>query len=296
MDLEIAKMDGESFKLSDYGIQVRDFIVESIEIIPQYGTIEGRSGRVDYGANYGSRSITTPFYIRAHDMLDYPLLRDMLYSLVISRESFYIRELRRPTDKGYCPDGGVYDDVYVGGKRYKVRLANTINLDQQRIYGFGELVFETTELPFAESIGTSWDIATKGIKYSHDLWSYGMGLLYDEESHKYAHAKTEFSIYNPSDIAIHPFEQELMIKIGPAYNSTEFFELENLTTGDLFRVNEGITNSEVVIDGANITINGLQALRKTNRKFISLAPGWNEFKTRGASSARVEFHFRFYYL
>lgn len=286
MDVEITKKDGRTFLLSDYGFYARDFIVSSISIEPNYGDVEGRSGRVDYGSVYKERDISVPFWFKAKDNHDFSLARDELFSLVNSTDSFFIRELRLSNDT----------DVYVGGKRYLVRLNDRFVIDQVHLPSFSELVFETTELPFAESIGTSWDIATKGIKYSHDLWSYGMGLLYDEESHKYAHEKTEFSIYNPSDIAIHPFEQELMIKIGPAYNSTEFFELENLTTGDLFRVNEGITNSEVVIDGANITINGLQALRKTNRKFISLAPGWNEFKTRGASSARVEFHFRFYYL
>lgn len=284
-------MDGESFKLSDYDIQVRDLNVESIEIIPQYGTIEGRSGRVDYGANYGSRSITTPFYIRAHDMLDYPLLRDMLYSLVISRESFYIRELRRPTDKGYCPAGGEYDDVYVGGKRYKVRLANTVNLDQQRIYGFSELVFETTELPFAESIGTSADIDRNGILYSQELWSYGMGLLHDEESHKYTHDTNTFRVYNPSNVAIHPFEQYLKITID---NASGQVTLRNNTTDDEFKYNENLNNRKLVLDGPNITVNNLQALRDTNKKFITLAPGWNEFTSTGG--ARVNFDFRFYYL
>src|SRR5699024_736278 len=156
MDVEITKKNGETFRLSEYDVQAQDFNVSSIELMPTYGSIEGRSGTVDYGADYGGRTISVPFYLRAYDMHDYPLLRDELFSLVTTKESFYIRELRRPYEFTPCDDG--YDDRYVGGKRDLVRLSNVIDLDQQRTYGFGEMVFETTDLPFAESIGTSADI------------------------------------------------------------------------------------------------------------------------------------------
>src|SRR5699024_4736607 len=113
-----------------------------------------------------------PFYLRAYDMHDYPLLRDKLFSLVTTKESFYIRELRRPSEFTTC-DGG-YDDRYVGGKRYLVRLSNVIELDQQRTYGFCEMVFDTTELPFAESIGTSADIdSPELIPLVPGLWEQG---------------------------------------------------------------------------------------------------------------------------
>ena len=172
MDVEITKKNGESFRLSEYDIQAQDFNVSSIELMPTYGSIEGRSGAVDYGADYGSRTISVPFYLRAYDMHDYPLLRDELFSLVTTKESFYIRELRRPSEFTPCDDG--YDDRYVGGKRYLVRLSNVIDLDQQRTYGFGEMVFETTELPFAESIGTSADIDNPElIPLIPDLWEQG---------------------------------------------------------------------------------------------------------------------------
>src|SRR5690625_1300705 len=417
MDVEITKKNGESFKLSEYDIQAQDFNVSSIELMPTYGSIEGRSGAVDYGADYGSRTISVPFYLRAYDMHDYPLLRDELFAMVASRESFYIRELRRTSEFTTCDDG--YDDEYVGGKRYLVRLSNVIDLDQQRTYGFGEMVFETTELPFAESIGTSADIdnpeliplipdlweqgyinnatgghvsnsttlrtkdyyplkpnteyslqtsgnyeivlvqfdinknalgtsnsiyadkdfglvdikshenaqcyrtyvrrlndpaeeletdmignqlkaslikKNSGINSKDELWGFGMGLIADDDSLIYTHTGTEFKIFNPG-IEVHPFEQDLTIEISDVVGSTSYLQLENQTTGDIFRVTEAVNGNQLIkLDGPNITSNNLQYLRKTNRKYITLAPGWNNFRITGATSAKVSFDTRFYYL
>src|SRR5699024_7729376 len=383
--------------------------------MPTYGSIEGRSGAVDYGADYGSRTISVPFYLHAYDMHDYPLLRDELFSLVATKESFYIRELRRPSEFTPCDDG--YDDRYVGGKRYLVRLSNVIDLDQQRTYGFGEMVFETTELPFAESIGTSADIdnpeliplipdlwtqgywvniiggngtatssssvrlkerfsvrgdtsyivknnsinttlifsmynetgykrrisippneeveiitdsdinlvgvhfstasndgadistseigsklkgsikkKTSGINSDDELWGFGMGLIADDDSLIYTHTGTEFEIFNPG-VEVNPFEQDLTVEISDVVGSTSYLQLENRTTGDAFRVTEAVNGNQLIkLDGPNITSNNLQYLRKTNRKYITLAPGWNNFKITGATSAKVSFDMRFYYL
>src|SRR5699024_1640364 len=119
------------------------------------------------------------------------------------------------------------NNSYVGGKRYLVRLQNTYELEQVEVYGEGDLVFETTELPFTESIGTTQDIESNGdITYNAELWSYGMGLLHDDESHKYTHNTSNFKIYN-AGINIHPFEQMLEIKIE---NVSKGYELKNNTT------------------------------------------------------------------
>src|SRR5699024_4408006 len=190
--------------LSDHDIYAKDFIVSSIALRPYLDSIEGRSGTVDYGADYDARTIKVPFYIKAHDLHDYSLLRDELFSLVVSRESFYIRELRRAKYQAYefvdtheSPrNDESTENKYVGGKRYKVRIANVIEMEQSLTFGEGELEFEATELPFAESIGTTADIDKHGLLYSQELWSYGMGLSYDEETHKYTHNTNTFRIYN----------------------------------------------------------------------------------------------------
>src|SRR5690625_1131744 len=95
MDVEITKQDGSQTKLSDIGVEVRDFIVSSIEMRPIYSAIEGRSGHVNMGADYGARTITVPFYFKAGDLHGVALSRDDLFGLVTEADPFFVREMRR---------------------------------------------------------------------------------------------------------------------------------------------------------------------------------------------------------
>src|SRR5699024_5219817 len=136
------------FRLSEYNIIVQDFRVSSPEIRENYGEVNGRDGLIDRGIELGRREIVVPFFIDAEDLHGIATLRDELFDLVIDKRPFYIRGLRR----------NVYqtgDNKFVGGKRYKVRISESFDIEQEFTYGFGELVFETTDLPYAESIGTT---------------------------------------------------------------------------------------------------------------------------------------------
>lgn len=114
-----------------------------------------------------------------------------------------------------------------------------------------------------------------------------MYKIYDE---------TNFRIYNPG-IEIHPFEQELKIIIKHVRNSTDYFQIKNLTNDSTFRVTGSVSDDqEIILDGISITSNGDSFLSKTNKQYIQLAPGWNEFKITGATKATIEFEFPFYYL
>lgn len=299
MDVEITKMDGTKTKLSEIGVEVRDFIVSSIEMRPIYSMIEGRSGHVNMGADYGARTITVPLYFKAGDLHGVALSRDELFGLVTEAEPFYVREMRRLKEHpGFiCDDPSDervykvndYDNLFVGGKRYKVRLASSFDIEQVYRYGFGELVFETTDLPFAESIGTTADIDREGINAVQARWGYGMGLTSDDESLRYTHSTTAFKIYNAGNVAVNPFEHDLKIMIEGVSSG---YELENLTTGDVFKITESMSGN-LVIDGATVTNNGLQAFRKTNRRYITLAPGWNYIRQNRA--IKTAWDFRFYY-
>lgn len=282
MDVEITKQNGDSTRLSDLGITVRDFVVSSVNVEGIYSEVEGRAGTVDYGADFGSRTITVPFYYKASDLHDVPLLRDELFGLVVSSEPFYVREMRRLTYQ-------TGENLFVGGKRYLVRISGNFDIEQEFKYGFGELVFETVGLPFAESIGTTQDIERNGLRYSQELWSYGMGLSYDEDSHKYTNKKMNFAIFNAGNVSVHPFEQYLKIEFE---NIGKGYRLINETTGDKFEY-LGRTTGKFVLDGPNMTMKGLQAFRDTNRQYISLVPGWNYFNQNKAKE--VKFDFRYYY-
>ncbi|MCR1994590.1 phage tail family protein [Bacillus subtilis] len=290
MDVEITKLNGESFRLSEYDVTARDFVAGSPTINPVYSQIEGRHGRVDMGATYDTRSISVPFYYKAADIHDVALLRDELAGLAVSAEPFYIREMRRIIY-------GNGDNQFISGKRYKVRLANSYEIDQQLEFGSGELRFETTDLPFAESIGTTADIDANGIDVGSAIWGAGMGLSTEPDYQRYTWRGTSAVIYNAGKIAVHPFMQYLKITISDVRGSTQFLQLRNATNGSIFRVNEAVSNSDtIVIDGPNVTKNGLVFFRKTSREFISLEPGRNDIQITGATSAKVSFDFRFYYL
>lgn len=307
IDVQITKKNGESFTFEQYDIIVEDFTISSIPLEPAYARAEGSDRQIDYGSNYQPRTITVPFTMKAHDLHDYPLLRDFLFEKVNDKESFYIQEMRRAKMLAYAfvdtnEDPRMQEGTenkLVGGKQYLVRLQNVFELEQMLEYGKGELVFETTELPFAESIGTTQDIQRNGISANDELWGFGMGLQSVDETLEYTHtirSGEEFLIYN-AGIPIHPFEQELTIKITDVNGSNKFFELRNETNGTTFRVNEGVKSDQtILIDGANITSNGLTYFRKTNRQYIQLDAGPNHFSIDGASRATIEFDFRFYYL
>lgn len=294
MDVKITKSDGSnSITLEHKGIIVQDFIVSSVPVSGIYGVVEGRSGVVDYGATYGVRTIEIPFYIKASDYHDFPLLRDVLYEITTNKEPVYISEMRR----------SVYqtgENKLVGGKRYLVRISGEYSIEQMFKYGFGTLMYETVALPFAESVGTSQDLQRDGISVDSELWGYGMGLLYDDESTIYTHnviAGQPFRIFNAGNVPIHPFEQKLKITISNVVGSTDRFQITNLTNGSRARINVPLRPTDKVIyDGPNVTRNNLAFLRDTRKDFIDLSPGWNEFNIYFCDRARIEFDCPFYYM
>lgn len=269
--------DGTIYDLIEYGIRTKDVLISAPTPEHEFQDIEGMNGVIDYGTTYGPREITCQYRAIANDRTDFSLMRDEIFNLFRTEKSFYLIEKR------------------IQGKQWLVKVANSYQIPQRNIFGYFEIDFIGLT-GFSESIKTTADIDKNGLRYG-DGWSYGMGLLYDDESHKYTHTGTSFKIYNAGDVPIHPFEQELKITIDDVVGSSEYLQLENTTNGTSFKVTEGVgSNQTIVLDGANITSNGTQYLRKTNRQFIELNPGWNKFKITGASSARVAFDHPFYYL
>ena len=327
MDLQVNKKNGESFTFEEHGVIVKDFIVSSIPLISNYSRVEGSDRQLDNGVEYGSRTIRVPIHAQSYDLADFPLLRDKLFSLVTGKESFYIREMRRVKKLAYAfvdtneparmdPDT---DNRFVGGKRYLVRLQNAFELQQMETAGEGELIFETTELPFAESIGTTQDIINDGI--NADLWGKGMGLdAVSGLKYRFTLLRSDlmsqqmvlpfqpiqvdpesivdrrFKIYNAGNVPVHPFEHYLKITVFNTNENHGFFRLRNTSNGTELTVNDGLEEDEtLVVDGPNVKINDLNALRRTTKEYITLEPGWNDFVMRGVDRATIEFDFRFYY-
>lgn len=268
----IQRHDGTIYDLVDYGIRTRDLQISSPVPRHEIEQVEGSNVAVDYGTTYEPRPIYAYFRDVANDTVDFSLLRDEIFHLFRTEKSFYLIEKR------------------IRGKRWRVKVANPYLIPQRGVIGDFEIEFIAID-GVAESIGRTSDIDQNGITYESELWGYGMGLLYSDEAQKYTHNTHSFRIYNAGNIPQHhPFEQELKITIQGA---SKGYELKNKTTGDVFKFNEEV-NGTIVINGPNVTDSGLRAFRKTNRQFITLVPGWNEFEQN--QSATVSFDFRFYYL
>src|SRR5690625_708698 len=314
MDVEITKANESSYRLGDHDVVVRDFAVSSIEMRPAYSGVDGGHGRLERGATCGSRTISIPFYINAFDMPDVALLRDKLFGLVSGGESFYIREMRRPkyARMHVCDDGesDEYADKYGGGKRYKVRLTSSpFDIEQMFTYGFGELVFETTDLPFSESIGTTMEVApneyVKRINAISEVYYSGvveLGAALDRERFERDEPipfrnEGKFTINNKGNVIIDPFQSYLKIKIEVTYIKRGNLEVINNTTGDRFVYRGDVSSGDVIeLNGPLITRNGLNSLRETNRKFINLETGINNFTIKLDGKCTISFDFNYLYL
>lgn len=302
MDVIINKLNGSSLNLSDYEITVRDFIVESIPLNSLYGNIEGMSGTIDYGADFGQRNIRIPIFFKSKDSGDYPVLRDELFNMVVTKEPFYIREMRVKDNRivNSCDDVQSLNSNLVGGKRYLVRISDSFDIEQTFDYGFGELVFESVGTPFAESVGTSQDIHKKGIINYPELWGYGMGLIDDPNSLIYTFNSNSFKIYNPGNVEVNPFDSDFKIVIKNTIYKPENVDkkavLRNITNGSKITFTESLDRiKNITIDKLKITRSTRPYLRYTEKTYISLEPGWNEFRFNNLTSAEISFDFRFYY-
>ena len=267
-DKEMNKID-----LPD-GVTPLDIFISSISKERVTERSEGRDGNIDYGSTYNSRDIELKLLLKANDTQDYRLLRDAVYATFQKEDSFFVSE------------------SYQKGKRYLVSVDEPFipeRIQNNKRYAEATINCTKVGLPFSESIGTTQDIDREGISDISELWGFGMGLTSDDESLRYTHSTTAFKIYNAGNVSVNPFEHDIKIKIEGVSNG---YELENLTTGDVFKVTENMSGN-LVIDGAEITNNGLQAFRKTNRRYITLAPGWNYIRQNRA--IKTTWDFRFYY-
>lgn len=307
MDVLISKTGNQSTTLERYGVIVQDFLVSSIPVIANYSQVDGVDGTIDNGATYGTREIKVPFTMKAYDLMNFPLTRDEIFNLVVDVKPYYIQEMRRPKKLAYefvdttqpARMDPETDNKVVSGKRFLVRISNVIELEQMIEYGEGEIIYETVELPFAESVSTSLNLHFNGISSTADLWGFGMGFESVDEELKYrvdAVAEERFRIFNPSNVLVHPFQQDLLMRISNVEGSENIFQITNMSNGSRARVVVPLSpEDEVVYDGATVKRNNLNFLNSTRKNFVTLSPGWNSFEIYYCDSARIEFDFRFYY-
>jgi hypothetical protein len=271
-NFKIVLQDGTTYDMADdFSVLVRSFRISSPKPTRHVEQFVGRDGAVRLGKDFGQRSIIAACSFFGIDSPDIILLRDQIISVLFGREPFYI-----------VPDA-------TPGKRWLVETADSITPEIIGAYGEFSLEF-VSDNTYAESIGTTLDPLT----FDAELWQVGQGL--NVEATDYTQSVTSFSIYNAGDVSIDP--REFPLKITYSGASTNL-AIKNTTTGDEWKyTGTTVAGNTLAIDGVRSLKNGVVSVfANTNRKLITLAPGWNDFTVTGASgSFTLAVEFRFYYV
>lgn len=300
MDIELTFSNGKIMRLSQLGFDVRDIIISSINMETYSSNIEGRHGRVDYGADYRDRTISVPFYFKPYDLHDFAHARDELFEYLTGAEGFYLRELRKNKREDYKFVKPTRDSIailekytgdYVNGKRYFVRLRNVITIDQQESYAKGTLEFETVALPFAETFYTTMQLNNTGFSETE---GYGLVDGINTDYDKYKFTTNDFYVWNAGNVDVEPESMYLKITL-KGVTSTDILSISNYTNGSVYYHRPSLNNATIVIDGLDVKVNGVNALRDTGLSFLKVSKGRNQFNIKKCTFESIEFDFRFYY-
>ena len=192
LDVEINK-NGKSYLISDNSItgaslEVLSFMSSGIKKRCGSSTSDGRPGRINYYSEDEYRTITMTVEATAEDMQDIAHLRDAVNELFDGE--MFIREMRIKDIKiEYERPGQRTGELqleapeYVNGKQIKVAMVNSPEIDDTTLVSTFTVEFETTELPYFESIYTTRELHDSG--YAHSAEKYGLVDNIDDEKVKY---------------------------------------------------------------------------------------------------------------
>lgn len=258
------------------GVKPLDIFVGSIGKNRYTEEIEGRSGVVDYGFDYTSREINLSLWIIANDTIDYRLLRNELYALFDSGNTFYISETHLPSrvlkisvDESYIPE----------------RLT--------RKHASVDITCRTLDSVFWESTYTTLELHDSG--YSATAEKYGLVDNIDDEKVQYRFTDNQFTVYNAGNVTIEP--ESMYLNIFAAYvESSGDFTIRNKTTDEEIVLQRESKGSHFRINGMVPSLGSITNIfRDTNRRFVSLAPGDNDFEVLNGTFEEIRFNFKFLY-
>ncbi|WP_035322678.1 phage tail family protein [Peribacillus kribbensis] len=270
--IRILDLAQNEIDLSQYGLKCLSFIPESPSPRFTEEELDNTDGSLILGTTLDKRKLSAKFFMQSYDHIDFQLARDEIYRLLDPRKDLYIIDIRQP------------------GKRWKVRTSASFKPDYINPYlGSFDIEF-VSPIPFAESIGTTLDPFT----FDAEKWQFGQGLTEDELT--YTQTVNSFKIYNAGTETIDPRQFPLTIKYnGASTNLT----IKNNTTLDTWQYTGTTSASDTLEINRTRSLKNsvVNVFKDTNRKLITLAPGWNDIELTGTSgSFEISFDFRFYYL
>ena len=278
-------------------LEVLSFMASSIKKRTGSEYSDGRPGRINYHSEDEYRTITLLVQSTAYDMQDVAHLRDSINELFDGE--LMLREMRiMNVEVEYESPGQRTGELqleapeYVNGKQIKVTMVNSPEIDDTTLVSTFTVEFETTELPYFETIYTTLELHDTGFDVNAE--KYGLVDNIDSDKVLYRFTESTFNVYNAGNVKIEPESMELVIQINNA-STPGTLSLRNLTTGEEFRLTKSLTDRHISLNGMNIRNDTVNAFRDSNRRFISIAPGDNQFEITGATFSEVWFRFKYLY-
>lgn len=267
--IQVWDINGNAIDLSCYGLYGLGLYPSSPSFSVEREAVEGRAGAVTVRRDLEPRELMAEFRVEAADYVDSLFLRDELFQ--VFSDNFYIGEMRQPGKRWFVELAEPWIPERINSKVNKIQLALT------------------AERGMSESIGTTLNPFT----FEEEKWQVGQELI--SEDVKYIHNTSNFKIFNSGHEKIDPtiFPLKIIIK-GTSSN----LSIVNRTTGDTWQYFGSSTpNDRIELNGVRSLKNNVSIFGDTNRKLITIAPGWNNFEINGASgNFEISFDFRFYYL
>ena len=271
LNFKIQKLDGTVIDMHQNNLFVSTFRISSPDPDHDTETVDGRHGLIKLDTTLNEREINTTIVVEKDNYKEFDVFRDELFKMFDPLEDFYIIRDIQPTKRMRVSISSKYDLEYVWLELGELPLELTIDS------GFLESNYTTLSVPGDEIF-----------QFKNGLWD---GF---EPEAKYEFSTSEFVVWNDSDVPLNPRNMELSIKfIGASSN----LKIENKTTGDVFE-HKGTTRAGDILEikGIRHLKNGVSVFRNTNKRLISLAKGWNNFKVTGATGDfRILIDCRFYY-
>ncbi|MEB8335807.1 phage tail domain-containing protein [Staphylococcus saprophyticus] len=258
------------------GVKPLDFFVSSMEKERKEQSIDGIPGVVDYGFNYKQREASLTFFLRHyHGEHDYFLLESDLNAFLDSHEYFYVARNALPSR---------VIKVTVDGSFKPERILGSM-------YAQLEVDARITGLPFWQTKYTTQEIENSG--YSGLVEKFGTADGINADNTKYTFTETTFKVWNGGNVTVDPRNMMLNIKMFYVKGTGS---ITNKTTGEKLNIINDWKGNHLTIEGVKIIkATNVNALRDTNRKFISLVPGNNEIEIKGLEFTKISFDFPYYY-
>src|SRR5699024_9083635 len=155
---------------------------------------------------------------------------------------------------------------------------------------YGEITINarTVDIPFWVSLYTTKEL--NDTSYDALVEKYGLVDSIHDTYQQYKFTERNFTIWNAGNVTVEP--ETMYLKI-TATGTNGVLEIRNKTTGDTLKVNAAF-GGDLIIDGMNIQLKGTNVFRDTNKRYIRLASGANEFEVIGQFTD-ITIDFRFYY-